>query len=577
MTDRDGRRRRANPSRGSVRRGQLVTTFGPGAVLPLEDESFMVCGIDRWHVSGPNLYEPRLERELHVDGFVVPPAAGEEGVPVVRFPRWHSCPGCRRLAPHDHFTDLTGTTCGDCGLRLIPSRFVVACPRGHIDDFPYSRWVHEGGVSDAVSHLLRLEARGASASLRDIVVSCETCDATRTLAGAFNRFALRDITRCLGGRPWLTGGAEECTEHVRALQRGASNVWFSHLRSALSIPPWSEGAYRLLERDWRSLRAIPDEALEGYIEGRGFARGTDYSTGELADVVRERLGRTGEDGEDPLRLQEFKALCRGREEGEHDQQFVAVEVDIPGPLTQYLAQVMLVKRLREIRVLDGFARVNPIEGKEDERIADLFRDDPGWLPAIEVKGEGVFLRLLREQVALWADKPEVVRRAKVLDDRQKERARRQGWQETREVSSELLLLHTLAHALIEQFSLDAGYPTASLRERLFTDEDACGILIYTASSDSAGSLGGVVAQARTDRLADVFIDAVERVAWCAADPVCVESDGQGIEGLNLAACHACALLPESSCEEYNVLLDRAMLVGTPDDPDLGFFHDLLVD
>jgi hypothetical protein len=140
-----------------------------------------------------------------------------------------------------------------------------------------------------------------------------------------------------------------------------------------------------------------------------------------------------------------------------------------------------------------------------------------------------------------------------------------------------VLLHTLAHVLIDQLALDAGYPAASIRERLFVDESMSGILIYTATSDSAGSLGGLAAQAEEDKIGRLLIDGIERLAWCSSDPVCIESTGAGTDGLNLAACHACVLAPETSCEEQNVLLDRGLLIGTPEEPGAGFFSGLRPD
>lgn len=562
-------------SKGQVRRAQLVTTFGPGSVLPLDDEAFMVCGIDRWLVSEPNLHEPRLARELNVRGFVVPPAAGEgRDVPVVRFPRMHSCPGCRRLAPHDDFTDRRGNTCQDCNRELIPSRFIVACPKGHIQDFPYLRWAHEGSASSGTEHELSLETRGRTASLGDIVIRC-SCGASRPMTDAFDRFAVRAVTSCFGNRPWLKRDDEECDQHVRALQRGASNVWFSHTRSALSIPPWSGGARRLIDREWHVLKEIPDSALADTIRGLGIAERHEYTPEDLAEVVLEEKRRiTDESGQEPLRRQEYEALCRGKHDPDPSSHFVAVEGEIGGPLRRLLAQVMLVKRLREIRALDGFSRVLPIEGPKDDRLAPLFDDDPGWLPAIEVKGEGVFIRLDPELLAGWAGRAAVRERVARLDAAQRKVAERGGWPAV-ELSAKKVALHTLAHVLIDQFSLEAGYPTASLRERLYVEDEQAGILVYTATTDSAGSLGGLIAQARTDRLENAFVDALERASWCSADPVCMESDGQGVDGLNLAACHACALLPETSCEMFNTLLDRALLVGTPESPELGLLSDLV--
>src|SRR5690606_7105826 len=134
--------------------------------------------------------------------------------------------------------------------------------------------------------------------------------------------------------------------------------------------------------------------------------------------------------------------------------------------------------------------------------------------------------------------------------------------------------HTFAHLLIDQVAREAGYPASSLRERLYAGSDMAGILIYTASADSAGSLGGVAAMADPDRLGPAFVEAQRRLSWCSADPVCIESTGAGTDGANLAACHNCSLLPETSCEEFNVLLDRGSLFGTPESEDTGLFDFL---
>jgi hypothetical protein len=243
-------------------------------------------------------------------------------------------------------------------------------------------------------------------------------------------------------------------------------------------------------------------------------------------------------------------------------------------LGSLISKVMLVTRLREVRALQGFSRILPPGGSET--LAPLYLDDPRWRPAIEVSGEGLFLSLDEERLTTWEQHESVARRAHVLDARYAQRATNWGHEPDRRITARLVLIHTFAHALIDQLSLDAGYPAASLRERLYVAEDMHGFLVYTATTDSAGSLGGVVAQGSPERLGEAVKAAIARAAWCSADPICVEADAQGADGLNLAACHACMLLPETSCEEMNVLLDRALLVGTPDAPEVGFFSDLLV-
>ena len=97
------------------------------------------------------------------------------------------------------------------------------------------------------------------------------------------------------------------------------------------------------------------------------------------------------------------------------------------------------------------------------------------------------------------------------------------------------MLHTLAHVLISQLSLECGYPAASLRERIYASERMAGLLVYTAAADSAGSLGGLIAQSEPQRLAASSGDAIVRAGWCSADPLCMESEASGVDSLNLAA------------------------------------------
>jgi hypothetical protein len=563
------------PVKGAVRRSQLVTTYGVGSIVALGDESFMVAGIDRWGISDPNLHEPRLERELMVSGFVVPPATEGPDIPVVRFPRWYACPKCKRLDEHRRLTTFESNVCGDCNRTLVPSRFVMVCPRGHIDDFPYMRWVHEGRPAQDNVHTLRIEARGTTASLRDIQIEC-SCGRKRTMDKAFDRFALRDVTRCFGNRPWLGREQEECDQPVRTLQRGASNVWFGSHRSVISIPPWSDAAFQLLDRHWDLLRVLPPSALAPAIEAVALTASTNFTTADLVEAVQERRrrqeGAEGPTSEEEIRRDEYRALGIGQRDTPGGQ-FAAHAAEVPASLKGVISNVMLVTRLREVRALQGFSRILPPGGPET--LASLFTSDPRWRPAIEVKGEGVFLVLDRRRLAAWERDERVVKRIREVDERYAARARRWGYEPDRKIAPRFVLVHTFAHALIDQLALDAGYPAASLRERLYVGDDMHALLVYTATPDSAGSLGGLVAQGEPARLEQAVRLAVARAAWCSADPICVEADAQGADGLNLAACHACTLLPETSCEEMNVLLDRALIVGTPEEPEIGFFAELV--
>ncbi|MFI9559087.1 DrmB family protein [Nonomuraea endophytica] len=571
---------------GGVRRAQLITTYGVGSLIAVGSESFMIAGLDRWSELGPydhTIHERRLEKELDVQCFRLPPASDSDkygDIPVVRFPETQSCPGCNRLAGARFFgATRSPAKCKECDRELVPSRFVVCCAAGHIDDFPYYSWLHKGGDSSGTEtnkHDLKLKATGRSASLGDIEISCSCGVRPVTMEGALSKGALKGIRSCTGRRPWLGDvPREECKELPRAMQRGASGVWFSDVRSALSIPPWSEGVQKLVERNWKSLRKAPD--LRERIEELDLANHRLFSVEEIIQAVERRrqddAGHT-DTSEVALKFDEYQALIRPTEERSRNQDFVCVPWEDDAIASELaIDQVMRVKRLREVRVLRSFTRLAAPSSINPDQRAPLYAPEnrPDWLPAIEVIGEGVFLRLDSSRLGDWESRPDVQARVAPVDAAYQERFARSGLVADREITPRRVMIHTLAHSIINQWSLDSGYPAASLRERLYVSDKMAGFLIYTATSDSAGSFGGIIAQVESGNLATSVRVAMDRVSWCSADPLCVESDTSGTDNLNRAACHACVLLPETSCEEFNTLLDRALLIGTPDQPDLGFF------
>jgi hypothetical protein len=196
-----------------------------------------------------------------------------------------------------------------------------------------------------------------------------------------------------------------------------------------------------------------------------------------------------------------------------------------------------------------------------------------------VRGEGIFLQLNEKAIEKWVQKSgSVPRAAKLSQNFNQRRVSRR--QQPRVMSPAFLLLHALAHSLINELSFECGYGSASLRERIYCStgnpaERMNGVLIYTASGDSEGTLGGLVRQGEPDRLLRTLVTALHKAEWCSSDPVCIEAAGQGTDNANLAACHGCLLISETSCEEGNRLLDRAMLVGKPQQPGLGFFSAMI--
>jgi len=554
----------------TVRRTQLVGTFGVGSMYPAQDQSLMIQGLDYWNPRAcRSITEPRLARSLGIAQLKEPPSGSDDGdVPVVRFPEYYFCPDCRRLDRIRNFDSMDRTPrCQDCGCAIVPSRFVTCCVNGHIDDFPYFAWIHRsssGGWSEG-KHRLKLRTRGQSSALSDVVVEC-TCGASRSMEGAFGASALKGIASCSGRRPWL-GDREEprCTETPRTFQRGSSNTWFGQVLSSISIPPWSD-VYEKLEKHREVLQGLPEESLRTI-----FAK--DFwipeGSGLTVDMLVSLFQGVSEGAPPPttadMRNEEFQALMAGHPEASPTDQFVCTKVDMDdAEIGDFVAQVRNVSRLREVRALVGFSRVAP-----EKKICCLSKTPRDWLPAIEVFGEGVFVELSTPRFDEWVNDQFALGRAATIAN-----AATRSMHPV-SVNAKLLLLHSFSHALMNELSLDAGYPVASLRERLYTQPGQAGILIYTSTSDSAGSLGGLSSQSEASKLDSIIRAAVTRASWCSTDPICIESQGSGVENLNLAACHACLLLPETSCELRNTLLDRAMLVGTPDHETEGFFSSLI--
>ena len=247
----------------------------------------------------------------------------------------------------------------------------------------------------------------------------------------------------------------------------------------------------------------------------------------------------------------------------------------------FFSNVTLVHKLRETRALTGFTRVFAETNRDFASQQAMLRLNPPtdtWLPAYMVFGEGIFLTLNEQLLRQWEALPGVRERVSPLLVRYL--ALRQARHlRDRRINARYVLLHTLAHLLINRLTYECGYSSASLRERLYVSDNPnapmAGVLIYTAAGDAEGTLGGLVRMGKPGRLELLLERALTGAQWCSADPVCMEmgkSGGQGPDSVNLGACHGCCLVPETACEEFNRLLDRGLVIGPFDNPTIGFFN-----
>jgi hypothetical protein len=363
------------------------------------------------------------------------------------------------------------------------------------------------------------------------------------------------------------------------------------MQSALVIPPWSEEVIRQLGYRWSQISTIAGDAdhserqkRELYIDM--FWSDISEDVGNIdkdvfKEQVEEKIAESRSASSGNLRWDEYQqfmvAAAKKRKPGdEFEVRAVKPPVGVP-----HVSNLLRVVSLREIRALHGFTRIEPLPGSPPVRIQYLSENNLGWLPAIEVRGEGVFFSLDKERLRAWESQPEVLDRAAKVKTYPESRVLNPdnaSLQVGSELGARYLLLHSLEHVLMKQLSLQCGYSSASLRERIYVglgDKDMAGVMIYTASNDSDGTLGGLQRQGESGRFGPTFHEAIRANEWCSSDPLCIKGLVAATESSTLAACHSCLLAPETSCEDFNRFLDRAMLVGTPDNREIGFFSDLL--
>lgn len=689
-----------------IRRSQAVSPFGVGALVDFPGPVSLVhAGLDAWPFDERNPDhrefkvedEPRLARRLGVDFFVQPPdfRQAEFGgaadavnlnlrLPFLRFPLWHSCPRCGRMFEmlyHDRQAPTcdgpigSGTEKGKAhkARRTVQVRFVSVCRDGHMRDFPWLEWLGlqrdewGGRRSD---RWLRLLSTG-SASIAGVVVVAEQRTAAgvqevkrRSLAGAFGSDG---GLKCDGQNPALgtgDGGDEppsECGQQLQTVLRGASNLYFADVRSAIYVPEFRDDAlpqevldllddhkfkqvllttavssesglvstrsakaalsryypesavnpqvladaanrhvlHEVLTKERllgqllvQRAKAAPDRRLtiemiaQAIVEsGKDWAIDPALLVAQMNEWVAARddgdaAADTAMDvSEGAFRSEEYAAFCRDGQEGTPKVNLLVRSVPMAAYETTVrdsFSRVAMLDKLRETRAFVGFSRLYATPASDSAKRWQLIsRARKNWLPATVVRGEGIFLVFDQERLDVWEREHGEFHRGRLLAINQNlhaQAARRQV--HAHDASPSFVLLHTFAHILISQLTFDCGYGSSSLRERIYFSDAhprMAGVLVYTAAGDSEGTMGGLVRMGSPGLLERTVARALDGARWCSSDPVCIESPGQGPDNCNLAACHSCALLPETSCEQQNRLLDRGMLIGTLDRPDTGFF------
>ena len=610
---------------GEIRPSQIFFSFGVGANIDLFNLSIIVMGLGRWQIDkAEEIHENRLLKAIQkqadyhrVKHLYAPPVLAIErsynafdeenrqGIPVKVFPRWYRCTACHLIAPldnnlfelqtdnfHPDKTRYCHRTCSKAkSPTAIPLRFVVACKHGHINDFPWMEFVHHKKSCSSTSGSLYLHQYGVSDSVTEVEVRC-TCGARRRMSDAFGDNA--QLPACDGYHAHLDINDICKTDNKPTPQKtmllGASNSWFPLLLSTFSVPLVSMSRLQQLVNDyWEYLCEIKNAAdINSFkkFAKREYAIFQEFPDQELWEAIASKHQEDKQEQQnkpksepDDLKFPEWLAFSTANPK-DNNKDFQLETIQVPSGYEQFFSKIVLAKRLREVSALVGFTRIeSPGEFDENwkipkEKRAPLAVNPPNWVPAIEVRGEGIFIEFNEDALAKWCKLPQIRKREQEFFTAHKQ------WRQQRNLippaenfpGIRYVLLHSFAHAFMRQLSIECGYTSASIRERIYArepDEEGgpmSGLLIYTAAADSEGTLGGLIYQAKPNILARHLEQILEeQLTLCSSDPLCADHNPLG-EGKSIslhgAACHTCLFSPETSCERGNKYLDRALLVKT---------------
>lgn len=597
---------------GEIRPSQLLFTFGVGALIDLPHLSVIVMGLDRWNARlAIDIPEERLlaivrtKRGLQqVEQLKSPPLPEDSdgpftpfnqnnfiGVPVSVFPQWMLCPQCRSLIPvssgllsfksdpvrvdknrYIHNNCLKAKKPPD----VVPARFLVACKKGHLDEFPWVEFVHQGQTCNG---RLKFKEMGIGARGIDLYIECEDCGSIRNMVEAFTDPG-KVLGKCKGKHPHLNI-QEECNETLSSIVLGASNSWFPLLLSVLSVPTSDNELVEIINKYWQSHFHDVDSPIfiKHLLKIDCLKRLTKYTAEEIWEVIKQKKDNISSDNHkeiSDIKGPEWKLLTNPSSIS-NNKDLQLKEVTPPAKYKKYFSKVVLVERLREVRSLIGFTRIEAPGDLSDSdefnyaNVAQLSRAKPKWVPAVEIRGEGIFIQFDEKIIQDWLQLELVKKRDQEFF------LSHIKWREVRKIEPKeagypgirYILLHSFAHALMRQLSIECGYSSASIRERIYSlpDDDErgprAGILIYTSTPDSEGTLGGLVSLGKPQILGRHIEQAIESARLCSSDPICSEHPpGQDGKTLHGASCHACLFSPEPSCERGNKYLDRSVLVDT---------------
>ncbi len=617
-----------------TRKNKLIDTYSVGALFPLQSgQTAIILGLDSWF-NGKNpldcgakeIIDKRFAKRLKIKHFFEPPVIDANrikysdnnlSIPAFRFPTLFYCPSCgmmsRDTSQLDPITKCIHSECKNTKKIMEQERFLVYSKDfDYIDDFPILEWIHKGQECPSGGKIENIKRSVSNISLGfdGISYKCTKCGVSRTLKGIYKKNALDNIVN-FSDKIWLEkfnmNDFETNKVEVSVGLRSGNNIWNPKIFLSIQIDDFeynskfdrakeciieNDTVFSYFLKNFNSYKDI------GEVEKRlikDLFEKSDIDDENLIEKVidevligkekREKIGLNNDTHdfnnfvvETEYRYQEYNILTTKSEIGSINS---SIHI-IPIPINKYSFEfcffdsINIIPHMVITKALLGFTR--DYDNNLLKRAKDNLSSNKklNWIPAVENFGEGIFIKFNKSALEKWVKNNFVKDRIKLMSDNR--RKYNSFCSNAKNINPIFVLIHTFSHILINELSFFCGYGSSSLQERIYCEidddnlYDMCGVLIYVASGDIDGSLGGLVKMGNPGNFEKVIKSAINKAKWCSSDPVCIESKGQGPDSCNLAACSNCVLLPETCCDGmWNQFLDRGMLIGDLKEKEIGYF------
>ncbi len=611
-------------------KNKILSSYGGvGSVVETTDGSVIIETFDNWGYSNI-LSSNEIEQYLIIDDRLlyrlkyifknlqhivsVPDEYDRKVNPRANyFPKWFYCPKCKQFKEYYEWFNYWNEIGKDkkyffppkcsnknCNEEILEQvRFVMTCPNGHIQDIPWKFWNNQTKEkpSEQDSFSDEEEDNGGSifldfsskccqnqklvysvsrenSELSGIHIECKSCGKAENLGGVFG-FRMK----CSGNEPWLGKNEHHnCEEKLKVVIKSSNSIYYANLISSIYIPVNQinlKQQHRVLISKWLDRGKLENEIIRDMK--------LDYDVPE-SETIKYLAGSENFISEQSFREVEYDYFLNNESVTDNSIKFSKINVNAK---INGFDKVIRIEKLKQISVQTSFTRQMPIDldavllnMEEDEfkKEFEVKRQSTSknnintlLLPGIESFGEAILFILEKDRIDKWCIDENIIKRADIIKNNALSSQRKFIRRKSENITPQFLLIHTLSHLIIKELEYVCGYPAASLQERLYISNNMLGFMIM-AIEGTEGSLGGLVSQCDDlDNLNRIVNSAVERSKDCSSDPICENSEGQGVENLNLAACYSCSLLPDISCEEFNCFLDRRILI----DEQFGFFKDTL--